>query len=328
MRYRLRLGELVAAIPGILDATPTDAVVAASLNASGLPTCAMVIPRRVLLDEDGALVAAAVAAEMAGERAHLIVLISYADCDVRDGCPALEVLRLEMEFAATRVEALGVANGGWFRIGCRDPECCPPQGRQLPEVPEWLPGVVRDARARALAHACMDEREVEAWVRRAAAAEAWEEALDAGEVADAAQARRLAAALDDLRVRDWVVLTLLGASPDAADEALAGVDSGLVGDALDAALANALPRDAAWAERARAVVERVARAARGRRRRAATQTLAAVLEWWDGNLMAARERCDMALADDPGYRLAELVRIASSRGMAPGWTARTGHTAR
>ena len=79
-------------------------------------------------------------------------------------------------------------------------------------------------------------------------------------------------------------------------------------------------------ERFRAVAQRVARAARGRRRKAATLTVLAVLDWWEGELALAQQRCDAALESLAGYRLAELVRLAAARGIAPGWVAAKGKT--
>jgi len=320
MTLRLSLGELIASIPTILDRAPSEAVVSLSVNEDRLPTCAFVIEREALLDPDRCgLVSAAIAEEFAASHTLLAVLVSYTESNVRDGCPALDALRLEVEYSVPRVEALAVSGGRWFRPGCHEPDCCPPEGRLMAAMPREAPSVFSAARARADA----DHRAIAAVVERAqrrdAAADDWETALASGEVADAATARRLAAMLDDLCVRDWVVLTLLGASRDAANDALDGVDSGAVTCALDAALKGGVVPDPLVVERARAVVERVARAARGRRRRAATQTLAGVLEWWEGNLEAARDRCERALAIDNDYRLAELVGLAASQGIAPGW---------
>ena len=327
MTLRLSLGELIASIPTILDVVPSEAVVALAVNEDRLPTCAFVIEREALLDPARCgLVSAAIAEEFAASRTLLAVLVSYTETDVRDGCPALDALRLEVEYSVPRVEALAVSGGAWFRPGCHEPDCCPPGGRPMVAIPPSAPRVFSAARARAEADHQAMAAVVARAQRRDAAAEDWEVALASGEVADAATARRLAAVLDDLCVRDWVVLTLLGASPDAANDALDGIDSGAVSCALDAALKGGVAPDPLAVERARVVVERVARAARGRRRRAATQTLAGVLEWWEGNLGAARERCERALANDGDYRLAELVRLASSQGIAPGWKEPAGQT--
>ncbi|MGC4174146.1 DUF4192 family protein [Demequina sp.] len=326
---KVSLGELIAALPTAIGHVPHESVVAVSINDLNLPTCVLEIPREVLLAEESASVtAAAVAEELAAQRGQRALLVSYTERDVREHCEALEALRLEVEFLIPQVEALAFQDGEWFRPGCDEEGCCP---RPLPPLRDELVDVITAARRHAEreeeAYARAMEHHVRRWEGRALAASAWEQALAEGAVADATTARQLAASLDDLCVRDWVVLTILGADRDATEDALVGMESGAVAYALDRALVGTTAPDLLSLERARAVVERVARAARGRRRRAATQTLGAVLEWWEGNLEAAAERCSLALTDDHSYRLAELVAIAADRGIAPGWAVKAGQTA-
>lgn len=326
---KIGMGEVVAAIPVVLGHEPREAVVALSLNEHGLPSCAFEIPRMVLLDRDSAAItAAAVAEELSEDRGRFVLLVSYSDADIRMHCEALEALRLEVDLAVPNAEVLAVTDEKWFRPGCVEPECCP---RDLPLVPLGYRNIILAARERAQESSDHARRAMERMERRMEtrqwAAIAWEEALVDGAVADAATARRLAATLDDLCVRDWVVLTILGADPEAAEDALEGAETGAVASALDAALAGHSTPDVLFTERARVVVERVARAARGRRRRAATTTLVAVLDWWEGNLGAAAERCVLALSHDPDYRLAELVSLAAGRGIGPGWLAHAGQSA-
>lgn len=329
---RISLGELIAAIPLVLGTEPHESIVALSVNADGLPTCALTVARATLLDPDSAgATAAAIAEEFAHGRTQLAVLVSYSDGDIREGCAALDALRLEVEFAVPRVEVLGVSHGHWFRPGCWDPDCCPPGGREMAMVPESLPEVIATARRTAEALATVSPKALAAAVSRcesrALAAEAWGRALAAGAVEDAAEARHLAAVLDDLCVRDFVVLSILGAGDEAANDVLEGIDSSTVSLALDAALEGTVSPDRIASARARMVVERVAKAARGRHRRAATQTLGAILDWWEGNLEGASQRCHVALQNDDGYRLAALVGAAAARGIAPGWMRKVGQTA-
>ena len=329
---RISIGELIAAIPLLLDGTPRESVVALSLNADGLPTCALTVARGTLLDPLSASpTAAAIAEEFAATRTQAAVLVSYSDQDIRDGCPALDTLRLEVEFAVPHVEVLAVHGGRWFRPGCSDPDCCPPAGREMVAVPPFLPPVIAAARSRAeVADPVSAQVLADAVRRRDArelAARAWGRALADGAVSDAATARRLAAELDDLCVRDFVVLTILGAGEDAASDALMGCDSSAVASALDSALGGTAVPDPVTTERARAVVSRVMRGARGRRRKAATLTLAAVIDWWEGNLAQANELCEAALDSDREYRLAVLVGLAASRGIGPGWMRKVGQTA-
>ncbi len=328
---RISVGELIAAIPLLLDRTPRETVVALSINSDGLPTCALSVARATLLETHSASVtAAAIAEEFAREHAQSAVIVSYTDADIRGGCAALDALRLEVEYAVPNVEVLGVRAGKWFRPGCFDPSCCPVEGRDMHPVPKDLPGIIAAARARARGPRVASAGGLATASRRqsrAAAAQAWGEAIADGSVPDAATARRLAAELDDLCVRDFVVLTILGAAADAAIDALEGCESSAVASALDSALAGTTAPDALLTERARGVVNRVVRAARGRRRKAATLTLAAVLDWWEGNLTHASERCEAALDNDGDYRLAALVGLAASRGIGPGWMRKVGQTA-
>jgi len=324
---RFGLGELIAAIPALVECEPREAVVAVSISDDAVPTCALIVPRAVLLDPHSApATAAAVAEELAVERGRAIVLICYTESDIWQGCPALETLRMEVEFVVPQVEVLAVSGDVWFSPGCTDDECCP---RRLPEVPDALVGAIHAARRDTGSRGRAAQRRPApraTLLERASAADLWGAALQEGRVADAATARRMAASLDDLCVRDWVVLTIMGADEVATQDALAGHDSGAVGVALDDALSGHVAPDLSTSERTRGVMERVARAARGRSRRAATQTLLGLLDWWEGDLDSAYARCVSALAHDHRYRLAELLEVATSRGIAPGWVVKAQQT--
>jgi len=307
--------EVVSGLPTMVGFEPSEVVIAVGLGADRLPLMALVVDRDRLLDPArGAQMAASVADGFVEEGATVAVLVSYTADDIRDGCPALEALRWELEFAVESVKLLAVQNGRWFWPGCHD-ECCPADGTALPPVPELLPRAIPTWGGRAQGCAAPHAE------ARLAGARRWTLALVDGTVGDAATARVLAADLDDVCVRDFVVLTLLGADAEASMDALLGMDSGAVAGALDGALGGCEPPDPLETERFRGVVQRVARAARGKRRKAATLTLLAVLDWWEGELRSAVENCDAALASTGGYRLAELVRLAAVRGIAPGWVA-------
>ena len=62
--------------------------------------------------------------------------------------PRWRALRLEVEFAVPRVELLAVTGDRWFRPGDADPDCCPPQGREMEAVPRFLAAPRRGARSR------------------------------------------------------------------------------------------------------------------------------------------------------------------------------------
>lgn len=318
--------ELVAGLPTMIGCDPVEIVVALAVDEDFLPLMAQVIDRKRLLDpEHTTHMAAAVAREFAEERACAALLVSFTDDDIREACPALDALRLELEFVVDTIKLVGVQNGRLFWPGCHG-ECCPPQGKALPPVPALLPHTIRPRGGSrwpgAARGASAEEEAFAARVNaRGAAARRWALALADGAVGDAATARALAADLDDLCVRDFVVLTVLGADIEAVMDVLVGVETGAVAAALDGALTGSEPPDPLLADRFQAVVRRVARGARGKRRKAATLTLLAILDWWEGELGAAVEHCDAALAAAADYRLAELVRTAASRGIAPGWLA-------
>lgn len=322
-RIPLTVPQIVAGLPTMIGFEPHERVVAVGLDDDRLPVTALVIDRERLLDARlGARMAAEVAHGFAREGARSALLVTYTDHEVRDGCPALEALRWELEFAVEAIHLIAVKHGRWFWPGCYE-ECCPREGTALPSVPHALPRAIPQAGTESLA----GRDELARAQARADSADRWAIALAEGTPGDARAARLLATDLDDVCVRDFVVLTILGANPDAAMDALHGIETGAVADALDEALGGTGVPDPLQVERFRAVAQRVARAARGRRRKAATLTVLAVLDWWEGELALAQQRCDAALESLAGYRLAELVRLAAARGIAPGWVAAKGKTA-
>lgn len=131
---------------------------------------------------------------------------------------------------------------------------------------------------------------------------------------------RLLAALDDVLVRDAVLLTFIEGNDRVADRVVAGETGPAIGAALGAVTDPAHGRrpDPERTAAARAVLEHlVAHASRGMH--APALTLLAFLAWWEGDGARAGVLVDRALLADPDHRLAVLVDQALRAGMPPGW---------
>lgn len=131
---------------------------------------------------------------------------------------------------------------------------------------------------------------------------------------------RLLAALDDVLVRDAVLLSFVEGNERVADRLLAGETGPEIGDGIAAITDPVRGRrpDRHRTAAARSVLEHaVAHATRGMH--APSLTLLAVLAWWEGDGARAGVLADRALGVDPTYRLAHLVDQALRSGMPPGW---------
>lgn len=143
---------------------------------------------------------------------------------------------------------------------------------------------------------------------------------DRATLPEATATGRLLAALEDVLVRDAVLVSFIGGNDRVADRLVAGESGPAIGQAL-AAITDPVRGRRPEPERAaaaRAVLEHaVAHTTRGRH--APALTLLAVLAWWEGDGARAGLLADRALAADPGHRLALLVDQALRAGMPPGW---------
>ena len=131
---------------------------------------------------------------------------------------------------------------------------------------------------------------------------------------------RLLAALEDVLVRDAVLVSFVEGYDRVADRIIAGETGPGIGQALAAITDPVRGRrpDPERAAAARSVLEHaVSHATRGRH--APGLTLLAVLAWWEGDGARAGVLLDRALAADPAHRLALLVDEALRAGMPPGW---------
>lgn len=131
---------------------------------------------------------------------------------------------------------------------------------------------------------------------------------------------RLQAALDDVLVRDAVLLTLVPGADRVADRVVAGDNGADVGRALDVMLdpVRGVCPDPAVVEQAGAVLEQLV-AHDTRAGHAPALTLLGLLAWWTGDGARAGALVERALAARPGYRLAVLLDDALMVGLPPGW---------
>lgn len=131
---------------------------------------------------------------------------------------------------------------------------------------------------------------------------------------------RLQGALDDVLVRDAVMLGFVEGTAPVADRLIAGDGGQDVGLALRAIVdpGEGRPPAAGRSAAARALLEAVV-AHCSRRALAPAATLLAVLAWWEGDGARAGVLVDRALAAEPEYRLATLIDEALAVGMPPGW---------
>lgn len=256
------------------------------------------------------------------------------------------------------VEVVVVGDTAFRCLACDD-TCCPPGGRPLSDLQSTRAGAEmvlagsvvapgREALGRVAAAptparravARVRRRRAESQLRAAASGPqslarwrsdglaAWRALVaaapgaGAGSVTRVTLLGRVEAGLTDRRVRDAVLVSCLPDTGTLPERALAhgGPDEdaelrGAIGRLVDPA-AGGPPDETVHA--ARAALEDVV--AHGRRGvQAPAVTLLATLAWWQGDGARAAVLLDRALHDDPGYRLALLMRTAVDAGLAPGW---------
>lgn len=281
------------------------------------------------------------------------------------GRAAAEQFREAAEPFLDDVAVWVVARAGYLSLDCTDDRCCPPGGRPLRD----LQGTVVGAHMVLAGALVADTREdlvrihpAPAAARRntARVADRWRvRRVDAGSAGDAAVARwrvaglaawraamgrsaagdgaappvllgRIEAALEDVRVRDAVLLTLVPGTGDLPERSLgaaphspAGEVSHGTSDALGAIVDTrcGIPPDAALAAAGAEALERVVAHARADHH-APALTLLALLAWWQADGTRAGVLLDRALEADPSYRLGHLLSDALVGGLAPGWVRR------
>lgn len=333
-------GELIAAIPLMLGETPRESVVAVGLDRAGEIVIALRVDRRdSAIAEVATSVGRAMAARLRAGAALRAFLVTFTAEDVTLSCPAVDALRPEIEAAVERVDVWACDGERYFSPGCADRQCCPDGGHPVPWNAQGRTGAQS---ASAIAHAAPDDQDAIApaarrrsaaraadrwWQRREPdldqwRCESWQRCSDAFPLAASAPAiGRAVAALQDVRVRDALIVEWLGGGTDTVSDTLFGHDSQAVADVLDGAMRDPghEPPDQAAVVASLRWCRRLLAHAR-RRQHAPVLALSATLLWWSGDLFAAQRTARTALQQDPTYSLARLVHDVAEAGIAPAWS--------
>ncbi|WP_029253574.1 DUF4192 domain-containing protein [Paraoerskovia marina] len=343
--------ELIAYIPHRLGFRPAGSIVVVSLRPSG---GRVGLVARMDLDDVEKGGATLLAQHMRGDGAERVVQVVYDDREPRPDARAWSVAhRVEKMLAAVVVDVVTwwVSPHGYGCLDCEPTRCCPEGGRPLTDLESTEVGAhmvvagssVADSRDAAFALPAVEparRRSVVAALRRARlrrataepdwrrdGLESWRRAVGSARADDEvppATIGRVAAALEDIRVRDAVLLHLVRGDADLVDKTAAGSRAGDVADRTGAAIAAIVDPDVGIAPpeeslRPRVVVLEQVAASTCAHPRAAAGTLLALVAWWQGDGGRAGERLREALEADPEYRLARLLDAALSAGLAPGW---------
>jgi hypothetical protein len=123
--------DLLAAIPFLIGYHPTNSLVLVSLK-EGAVAMAMRVDysSTATTEEYDSLVA-----HLSRNGADGALVVAYVPDDVSDGEEVISLVGGALSRAKIGLsEALLVSHGRWRSTLCHDRECCPPQGRDLPEI--------------------------------------------------------------------------------------------------------------------------------------------------------------------------------------------------
>ena len=339
-------GELIAAIPTMMGSPPQDAVVVVGIASSGAVVAAVAAEHADLaITEVARSLGESIAATLRANDAQRVIIISYTEDDVTMGCPAVDALRPRIEDAVDVIDVWACDGERFVAPGCADSECCPPGGHPVPESTLRVP--VR-ASVSAVGHAAPAyDDEVAPPVRRRSAAraadrwaarkskdahewrcEGWSICGEAFAIdAPAPVLGRAIASLQDVRVRDAMIVEWLGGPPPAIADTLLGHASDEVTAVLDGAMRDLGTEQPVPGEMVAALrwCRRLIAHAR-RSEQAPMYTLSAVALWWGGDIAAAADSAQQALRQDPGYSLAILVSDICAAGVSPAWQRAQGNS--
>jgi Domain of unknown function (DUF4192) len=209
------------------------------------------------------------------------------------------------------IDTLLVTGGRWWSVGCKDPVCCPPEGRPMPPAPTVL-----DAAATYAGLSALPSRD--------ALASMFEPVPDPPDLsAEIAQqdGEQLSAILEGTRATyDRSATRALFAAQRAAQAGQLPTDSEVARYAV--ALQSYTVRDALWLALDDHRLEGLELWVNLARRLpspydAPPLFLAAWRAWRDGNGALAGIAAERALASDPGYSAADLLLAALARGIDP-----------
>lgn len=320
-------GELAAALPSLLGFRPGESVVLVSLTGDGGRRVGLTVRADIpSVDRAGAL-AAVLARSLYTDRPEraVVVLVSEAPGQGRPGQPDLphrglvwEMVKALAERAVPVDDVLLVRGGRWWSYDCPDHCCAPDAGTPLPTG-------VTELEVAAVATGTVVERDRGDLVARIAAPPEQDRRAMAAACARAAVDCSAAVpgdGFDAVAEGSWSAVT--GAvercrpgAPSAgrlSDADVARVVWGLRdADVRDRALGLALGPEPAAAEQLWTECTRRAPAPLD----AAPATLLAVSAWLRGDGAMANVALDRALASEPGYGLAGLLRDALAACLTP-----------
>ena len=340
-------GGLVAALPSLLGYRPRESVVVVSLRTHGEVGVLLRVDRADCLHPDIAVpLTRSLIDHLLKDGSRGAFLVSYTDDDVRLACPALDNLRPAIAEVVDEVEGWAVVGDRYFSPGCARESCCPTRGRPVPTgvgAPGSCVKVQAVPHCRAIASPDSRFEIDEAARRRAARAGTrwwgyrdedpvawrqrsfalWGNALKGARsdrLPSGVEAGRLIEALQDRRVRDAVLISLMPGSSEVALGVLDGTADEEVSGILRTLLSpeDGSPPDGAKVNPAWDLLGWLTVHARVNRR-APTLTLCAVLAWWQGDGDACRSLLAKAHQSEPGYRLAGLLECTVLAGIEPGW---------
>ncbi len=340
-------GELIAALPALIGHTPHESMIVVGIGPGDHLVTVLRVDRRDLLQAQVATaLGRGIAAQLTRASARVAVLVSYTDDDVRLACPAADALRPALDGAVEEVETWAVRRGRYFAPGCARESCCPAGGRVVPAVP---PSVGAEPRVRAGRHESLSTEPDAAYLvdeparrRVARAGERWAarrekdpaewrraslamwfaaiDAIDDDGFPDDPTSGKIVAALQDRRVRDAALVSLIPGSRSLAPRVLGGGADREVSEALRVLLSpgEGLPPERKTVEPAWDLCAWLAARSRSDAK-APMLTLCAVIAWWEGDEASCAELVRRAHASQPGYRLAGLLECTLLAGIDPGW---------
>jgi hypothetical protein len=320
-------GELAAALPHLLGFRPGESVVLLSLTGDSGRRVGLTVRADIPAVEHAGTLAAVLARSLSTDRPEhaVVVVVSEGPDTGPPGEPDLphrglvwEVVKALAERAVPVGDVLLVRGGRWWSYDCPGDCCAPGAGTPLPTG-------VTEVEVAAIATGTVVERDRGVLLTRIAAPPDQDRramAAACAEVAVECSAAVLDDGFDAVADESWAAVTdaveRCRPGPPAAaalsDADIARVVWGLRdGDVRDRALALALGAEPAAAEQLWTDCTRRAPAPLD----AAPATLLAVSAWLRGDGAMANVALDRALASDPGYGLARLLRDALAACVTP-----------
>ncbi|MBB2925572.1 DUF4192 domain-containing protein [Cellulomonas cellasea] len=326
--------ELLAFVPYQLGFQPTDSLVVMSLR--GERSRVGLIARVDLAHAADA--AAGLARHVLDDGATSAVVVVYTESD-HGAHDAAQAAAAALTDAGLPVRSWWVTGGDYRPMLPEFPEATPPVGRPISDLQatevaatmvaqglralptrsdlDLTPASARERRRAASARALECDGGAEdrpAW--RAASLRQWLDAASA-DTFTAADAGRLAAALDDRVVRDAVLCALVPGGRKVAEQVISGQrGSDALGEVVTSVIETpGVMPDADVFAPVVAVLTHVAAHVDS----APARTLLAFLAWWQGDGARAQVHLSAAERHDPDYRLAALLTSVLAAAMPPGW---------